>query len=274
MIMEQYDTVEPIGIVIRNTAGYIDVVASASDTTSVRVEGVDADAFTVDFTDGVLTVVAPEMSANRRVFLGGLVVIQGRWNMGAFDQTRDTMVTIAAPTGSTLDVKTGSGPVRVAGPFGESSIRGGSGDIAIEQVAAPLTLKVGSGDIAVERVLAPCTIGTGSGGVRVGTLGAPVRTKVGSGNVTIDELSDELRATAGSGNLTIARARRGGVRYESASGNVTIGVEPGTPTWTELTSLTGHVRSDLPPVGEPEPGTDHLELRVRVGSGNIVLRQA
>ena len=44
---------------------------------------------------------------------------------------------------------------------------------------------------------------------------------------------------------------------------------PGTPIWTDLTTLTGAVRSSLLSAGEPAEGQAHLELRVASVSGDI-----
>jgi hypothetical protein len=43
--------------------------------------------------------------------------------------------------------------------------------------------------------------------------------------------------------------------------------------WTDLTTVSGAIRSDLEGVGQPEDGAEHLELRAKTVSGDIVLKQ-
>jgi len=237
MIAEQYPTSGPIRIVIRHRVGPVELTASATETVEVRVDGPDADDYTVDFSAGILTVKAPPMA--------------DRWL-----RPRDVAVTIAAPEGSQLDVESGAGSVNVHGAFGSSTLHTGAGNIAIDQVCADTTLE------------------TGAGRVRLGTVSAKTKLHLGAGNTDVDELSGDLTVASGAGALNVARALRGTLSFESAAGNVTIGVPAGTPTWTKLHTLMGHVDSSLPPVGEPPEGADHLELRIQTVTGNIALQPA
>ena len=79
--------------------------------------------------------------------------------------------------------------------------------------------------------------------------------------------------STGSGDLTIRTAHRGKLTAKGASGDVQIGVPAGVPVWTDLTTVSGDIRSGLEGVGEPEEGADHIELRAKTVSGDIVLTQ-
>ena len=43
--------------------------------------------------------------------------------------------------------------------------------------------------------------------------------------------------------------------------------------WTDINTLSGHIRSDLEGAGKPEPGADHIEVRAKTVSGDITLSQ-
>jgi len=53
-----------------------------------------------------------------------------------------------------------------------------------------------------------------------------------------------------------------------------VGVPAGLPVWTDISTVSGEIRSSLTGAGEPEPGAEHLELRAKTVSGDVVLTQA
>jgi hypothetical protein len=61
---------------------------------------------------------------------------------------------------------------------------------------------------------------------------------------------------------------------KGASGDVTVGVPAGVPVWTDISTVTGAIRSQLPHAGQPAEGADHVEVRAKTVSGDIVLTQA
>ena len=69
------------------------------------------------------------------------------------------------------------------------------------------------------------------------------------------------------------RMRRGQLTAKNVSGDIRVGVPAGVPVWTDITSLTGSVRSNLEGAGEPEEGQDFIELRARTVSGDVHLEQ-
>jgi DUF4097 and DUF4098 domain-containing protein YvlB len=66
---------------------------------------------------------------------------------------------------------------------------------------------------------------------------------------------------------------RGRLTAKNVSGDVRVGIPAGIPVWTDISSVTGSVRSDLDGAGEPSDGQDYIELRARTVSGDVYLRQ-
>jgi DUF4097 and DUF4098 domain-containing protein YvlB len=66
---------------------------------------------------------------------------------------------------------------------------------------------------------------------------------------------------------------RGSLTAKNASGDIRVGIPAGTPVWTDVSSLTGRIGSDLEGAGQPEPGQDYVEVRAKTVSGDIVLKQ-
>ena len=52
-----------------------------------------------------------------------------------------------------------------------------------------------------------------------------------------------------------------------------VGIPAGTPVWTDVSTVSGSIRSSLEGAGQPAEGEDHVELRAKTVSGDIVLTQ-
>jgi len=98
--------------------------------------------------------------------------------------------------------------------------------------------------------------------------------KTGSGDLEVGESSNDVSMSTGSGNLVVNRAHRGRVTAKGASGDVRIGIPAGVPVWTDITTVSGAIRSQLTGAGEPQPGQDHVEVRARTVSGDVVLAES
>ena len=59
--------------------------------------------------------------------------------------------------------------------------------------------------------------------------------------------------STGSGDLVIGTATRGKVTAKSASGDVQIGIPAGVPVWTDLTTVSGAIHSNLQGPASPSP---------------------
>ena len=50
-----------------------------------------------------------------------------------------------------------------------------------------------------------------------------------------------------------------------------IGVPAGVPVWTDISTVSGRIRSDAEGAGQPAEGQHHIEVRAKTVSGDIVL---
>lgn len=268
-----FETLEPIDLYVENGKG--DVEVHATDTTETRVElsGPDADETQVRLEGTALTVVAPR---HRGGFLGG---------------ERRLDITVTLPQDSELVAKLGSADLRTTGRLGNVQVRSGSGDVALETVGGASLVETGSGDVLVDRAMGPLRVKSGSGDVTLRTTGAEVAVSTGSGDVDIREADGPTAVKTGSGDLKIGRTRSdvglttgsgdleiqtvsaGRVQVKGASGDVRVGVPAGVPVWTDVSTVSGEIRSSLVGAGQPEPGADHVEVRAKTVSGDIVLTQ-
>lgn len=274
MTEHHFDTPQPVELFAEIGKGSITVDATDTDRTTVLVAGRDADQVAVRQDGRQISVVAPRQ---RGSFFGGDSRLDVRITVpihsNAVLRTGSADITATGTLG-TVQLKSGSGDVRCATTTGPVLAETGSGDIRIEEAHAPVKVKSGSGDVLIGRSAGPVAVSTGSGDVRIdGSHGTTV-VKTGSGDFEVRESTGDVTLTTGSGTLLVARAERGRVNVKGASGDVTVGVPAGVPVWTDISTVTGDIRSQLESAGEPQEGGDHLEVRARLVTGDVVLTQA
>jgi DUF4097 and DUF4098 domain-containing protein YvlB len=253
--------------------GTVHVTCTDTTETRITVEGKDADEVLVEQTGRQINVIAPR---HRGGFFGGdselfvTAVVPTASDVGA--KTGSSDVTVEGDAGS-VAIKSGSGDVSVQTARGSALIETGSGDIQVDHAQDDLRVKSGSGDVELGHGGGSVAISTGSGDVQIGTSHAAAVVKTGSGDLRVGEAHDDVSLATGSGDFVVDHAHRGRLTAKGASGDVRVGVPAGLPVWTDLSTVSGSIRSSLEGAGQPADGEDHLELRAKTVSGDIVLTQ-
>ncbi|MEO6509918.1 MAG: DUF4097 family beta strand repeat-containing protein [Nocardioides sp.] len=269
----EFETHEPVDLYVEIGKGNVIITASDTTATTVDVDGRDSDKVDVRQDGRQISVVGPKS------------------NRGLFGGEPQYVVTISLPTRSNAVVKTGSADVQMDGTFGHGQVKSGSGDCRLDTFESPviietgsgdinltragaeLRVKSGSGDVNVEHVQGTSSVSTGSGDVELGTTSAPTVVKTGSGDLEIGHAGDGVSMSTGSGDMRIRHASKGKLNAKGASGDVVVGIPAGVPVWTDLTTVSGDISSDLQGSGQPEPGADYIELRAKTVSGDIHLSE-
>lgn len=274
-----FDTPEPIGLYVENGRGSVDVTASDTTETRVRITGDRAEEYDVrDLADG---------TDDRRI-----AIIAPRRNAGMFGREPQHDIVVEVPVGSGLNAKVGSSDVAAHGRFADTKVDSGSGDVSLDVVDGEADIKTGSGDVLAQHLAGDARVKSGSGDVVVRRCGPGLVVTTGSGDVRVDASSDELAIktgsgdaevgqvggdtifTAGSGDLVIREASPVRITAKTASGDIRIGVRAGTPVWTDIRTASGTLSSDLPRTGEPAPDQPYLEVRATTASGDVTLHQS
>ena len=271
-----FSTPEPVSMYVELRSGDLAITTAETDETVVEVVRPHGD-------DGDVTV---EQRGDDIV-----VVSRHGGRGGLFGSSRDgAHVRVTMPHDSRLVTKLGSAEVRVDGRLGESSLKSGSGDVRLDELsaksfvetgsgdlqigsAAELQVRSGSGQVTVERLGGAAQISTGSGDVLVGTALEALSVKSGSGDLRVREVTGDVTLTTASGDLVVDRLLRGALNAKNASGDVVVGVPAGIPVWTDVSTVSGSVRSSLQGAGEPAEGQEFVELRAKTVSGDISLEQ-
>jgi DUF4097 and DUF4098 domain-containing protein YvlB len=267
-----FATPQPTRLYAELTAGKIVVTAGETTETRISVEGRDPERVLVEQHGEQISVIAPK-----------------QWGLVLFNSYA---VTVSLPADSSLAIKTGSaditgtgrvrdvlaksgsGEVSLDHATGTVDVTTGSGDVSTGRVEGPLKVKTGSGDIVVDAALAAAVLASGSGDIRVGESDGPVNAKTGSGDIRVRDAHDDISMSTGTGDFEVGTAHRGRISGKGASGDVSVGIPPGVPVWTDLTTVTGRIRSTLPATGAPAEGQDHVEVRLQTVTGDITLQPA
>jgi hypothetical protein len=270
-VQTAFPTTRPITLDVELGAGLLTIRAGDGDETVVAVEGPGAERVAVDRHGDRISIAQPV----------GRALLAAEAPTVAVTCPPDSRVVarlgragvVATGRLGSVRVRTGSGDVRIDELGAEAAIDCGSGDILVSRARGPARLRTGSGRVVLEEAAGPLVATSGSGGVTVGTTAASAVLKSGSGPVGVRDAATDVSLATGSGDITLGQVRRGRVTARTASGDVGVGVPPGVPVWTDITTVSGSIHSTLLGAGRPEPGQDHVELRIRTVSGDVHLTQ-
>ncbi len=267
----RFETHNPVDLVVEISKGNVSVRCADTSESTVVVEGKYADDVVVEQHGDSITVIEPSRG---RIFGDNAL-----------------RVDVVVPERSNNAVRTGSADIQVAGPAGHVQLRSGSGDCTVELVEGHLLVETGSGEARVDDVRGNLKIKSGSGDVEIGEVGGSASVSTGSGDVTLEtargntvvktgsgDLSigaahDDTSFSTGSGDVSVDLVERGRLTVKGASGDVSIGVKSGVPVWTDITTVSGTIRSELQGAGQPQEGQDHIEVRAKTVSGDIALSE-
>ncbi len=279
--MPTFPTPQPIHVDLDLAAGDARLTATERDDTVVVVKPRDA------------TREADVRAADKaRVELAGgrLLVKTQRQGLG-WSRTGAVEVTIALPTGSRVDGKTGVGELRSEGSLGECTFKSGAGAIRLGRTG-PLKVVSGAGDISVDAADGTALVVTGSGAVALGAVDSDIIIKNGNGATTIGSAGGDVRVAASNGDIVIKRAggglvaktangsvrigavRQGDVELRTAFGSIEIGIAEGTAARLDVRTSYGSVRRQLEAAGAPPAAAQTVTVKARTSHGDITIRRA
>lgn len=273
--MEQhFHTEKPVSLYVELGKGRLTVTATDTTESVVTVAGQHAEEVILEHNGDQLAVIGPRQ---RMGFFGGI------------EPSLD--VTVTVPTGSELITRTGSADQVATGTFALARVKSGSGDVELDRFTGPVTVDTGSGSVSVAEVIGDLrvksgsgdvdagdvqgsvAVSTGSGDITVGTTHGPAQVKSGSGDLTVTTALGDVSLSSASGDLRVGTMNCGAFTGKNASGDIRVGIPAGIPVWTDVSSLTGRIGSNLEGAGQPGPGEDYIEVRATTVSGDIVLEQ-
>jgi DUF4097 and DUF4098 domain-containing protein YvlB len=265
-----FETPTPVDLHVELDRGRVTIAAGDTTESTIRVEGDQPERVRIEQTGNQLSAIVDRRSI--------------------FDFGSALQVWVTVPTDSRVLVRTGSADVTTSGRLAGANVQTGSGDVELPDTAGPVTVgtgsgdvrigtagevgvKTGSGSISAREVNGASSFATGSGDVQLGHVRGRAVVKAASGDIAIEQADDDLHLNSASGDVEARRLRSGEISVSTASGSVRLGVPPAVPVWTDVSTITGRVDSDLVGAGRPGPGQESLRLRAKTVSGNIRLVQ-
>ncbi len=298
MRKETFETPGLVRIKVENRSGSVQVLASEAGESQVTEVEIYSERDYPEL-ESSTTVIARPFPGGTEVEVN---VPQARKLLGLRNESMT--VSIRAPRGAELDIKTVSADVEAAGSFGltsvetvsgdvsvdearEARLRSVSGDLAVGSVESEMRLKSVSGDIAAGRAGGPAEVSTTSGDAKLGDLQGPVSVDTVSGDLRVERVGTDATLRTVSGEVVVTWTD-GDVQVRTVSGDVLIGVAPGHGLRVEAQSKSGEVLSEIglsdgpqaPLRGEEEaaaaeaPAGADIELSIHTLSGDIRIVRA
>ena len=234
---------------------------------------IPAGAVDVETVDGEESMVV--VDGDERLIEQTQVELHGRRLVVSFRGRKPFGITI-----SIGDFSFGSGRLRVRAsvPHGaEVSLATASADMNVAGRLRTLATKSASGDLLLRgEVERDAVVKTVSGDVRLERIGGSFRCQSVSGDVAVAWVGHEVETKTVSGDLRLGSVREGDAAFTSVSGDVEIGIAPGSFLDIDAGSVSGDLRSEVPLADEPEGSGDGptVVLRGKTVSGDVKVFRA
>jgi DUF4097 and DUF4098 domain-containing protein YvlB len=243
----RFHTPEPAELEIKIPSGDIDVETIDGEESTIEVDGDDK---LIELTDvrqeGRRIVV--ELKGKKPF---GITISIGDFSFGS----SSLHIRARVPHGSRTEFATASADMKLRGRVEMLEVKSASGDLSqFGEIERDAIVKTVSGDVRLERVGAELRVQTVSGDVNAVSVGGSVVSKSVSGDVRVDSV------------------RHGSVNAQSVSGDIEIGVAPGTNLDVDAGSVSGDLTSDVPLGSDPGTGEGDgptLVVRGKTVSGDF-----
>lgn len=242
----RFHTPEPIELDVQIPIGDIDVETVDGDESFVSVTG----------SEKILEQMRVELEGRKLI-----VALKGKHpfgitiSIGDFNFGRGGLhVKVQVPHSSTATITTATADTKLRGRYASLTTKSASGDLV-------LTGEV-EGDANVKTV---------SGDVRIGHIAGELRATTVSGDVSADAIDGSIELKSVSGDVRFDSVREGIVTVQSVSGDIEVGVAPGTNLDVDAGSVSGDLTSEVPLGSEPggAGGGPTLVVRGKTVSGDF-----
>jgi DUF4097 and DUF4098 domain-containing protein YvlB len=249
MLEHTFHTPLPLTLEVSIPSGDIDVETSDGEETALTVDGDERMLEQIEVRHDGSRVVVSLRNDRKLGFsfsLGSLVFGDGGLRVRA-----------RVPHGAGVKVKTASADTEINGRVAALEVNSVSGDTRVRgEVTEDATVKSVSGDVDLERVNGDVSVQTVSGDLRARGIAGSADAKSVSGDIRLDSLTS------------------GDVRFNSVSGDIEIGIAPGSLLDVDAGSTSGDLSSEVPLASEPPAGEGAatgptVTLRGRTVSGDV-----
>jgi DUF4097 and DUF4098 domain-containing protein YvlB len=219
--------------------------------------------------------VVDQITVESRETPGGYVVSieqqdRIRWGPITISWGGGVEVRVTCPEGSDLQFNAASTDLSALGTYGRVAAKTASGDLRLGAFEDGAEVKTASGDVSIQSLGAESSVNTVSGDVDIDRLEVALTSRTVSGDVELGRVRGVVSLGTTSGDVSIKALEAGELKVQTVSGDVRVGVAPGTPVWMDAVSVSGDLRSDLGEVGDTAPeDAAVVPLQVKTVSGDV-----
>lgn len=211
------------------------------------------------------------LAASAQIAFDGEHLVVSVPEQGRLFRRGEVRVSLALPPSSGVALKGGAVDVTVDGHLVGLEAKIGTGTMRLDHVDG-LAVKAGQVDVELASAGA-VAVATGQGILRAGHVG-DLAFKTGSGRVELGHTDGSVTVKGGSVGLEVRAAGGGAIAFTTGSGDAHVSVVPGTTVELDLLSGSGDVRCDLPMESAAPAGGAGLRLKLRTGSGDLLVRSS
>jgi len=219
MATRTFQTPHPVELEVKIPAGDIEIETVDGEDSTVSVEGSDklVEQTTVELVGNRLVV-----ELRKSAF--GITISIGDFSFGG----QSLRVRARVPHASRAEISTAAADMELRGRFSALEAKSASGDLSVEgEIEGNAEVKTVSGD------------------VRLRTVGGELRVQSVSGDVSAAYVGRDVTVKSVSGDMRIDSIRAGRVTAQSVSGDIEVGVAPGTNLDVDAGSVSGDLTSEV-----------------------------
>jgi DUF4097 and DUF4098 domain-containing protein YvlB len=226
MSEQRFPTPQPVSLEIKVPSGDVRVLTTDEEESTVDVTG----------SEKAVEATSVELVGNRL-----LIRHQRKSLMNIFERFDSSLtIRVTIPHRSRAEIATASGEVELEGTLAALSMKSASGDLrATGEI---------QGDVSVDLV---------SGTVRLPSVAGDLTARTVSGDISAESVEGSVKARSVSGDVRVGSLRQGTTNVQSVSGEIGLGIAPGSSVDVDANSASGQLSSDIPlsdaPDGEPGP---------------------
>lgn len=248
MIEEEFSVGSGPDIDVRIQSGRVELIEGDPGLVVVRVDTKDPN-FTIQQRGDLI-----EISSDR----------DARWMFAS-----SAKVVVEVPPRASAAVRTASADIDIQAPMRKVEAKTASGDVTIRE-AENVVVKTASGNMDLRLIDNAVRATTASGDLILGEAHGSMVVSSASGNITVADTDATLEISTVSGNVDVERYHGPQAAFKSMSGNVNLGVLPGTKIELDANLLSGKVNFPEKPKVKPEVKR-HMDVRVKSVSGDFNL---
>lgn len=248
MIEENFTVGGAPDIEVRIQSGRVELVEGEPGQVRVSVETKDPNFIVQQRGDLV------EISSDR----------EARWMFAS-----SAKVAVEVPPRANVVVRTASADIDIQAPVRKVEVKTASGDVTISE-AETAVVKTASGNMDFGLIDDAVRVTTASGDLTLRQAHGSMVASTASGNIKVIDTDGTLEINTVSGNVFVDRYHGPQANFKSMSGNVNLGVLPGTKLDLDASLLSGKV--NVPPKPQVKPELKrHMALKVKSVSGDFNL---